>query len=613
MAGQPDKVKKRCFTDGNGGAKRHNAQEYLIFHRSSWRIASDNILRDNGIKMTTGSRHALNWTSILVAIPVGFAASLVTLLFRLTIELINSLMFGTDKDITQAVQVYPWYYWPLIVGAGGVIAGFFLRYATAIEQKETVRTDYLEVINARLDAVPTKTSLFRALSSLASISSGASIGKEGPMVQLSALCGSLMGRFCFQRLNLRNSDVVAMAAAAGLSSVYHAPLASAIFVAEIAFGISALQRVIPLIISSGVAVLTMWALGYRSAIYTLTSAQFELTPVNMLLTVALGLLAGLAGGVFIWLINQSKARFGKIKSLPLRLGLGGLLVGSMATGSSNILGNGYEVIVTIMAGGFLIKGLVILLVLKMVATAISVGSSAVGGLFTPSLLIGAIVGVLLASLASLAGLPVSHAVIFAAIGMGAVLASVSQAPLMAMLMVLEMTLNSSLLFPTMIACVLATMTAYRLQLASTYPLIKNHFSRSDAKFEFDNGIISQFIVSGAALRPEDSVGKALAVSSLKRERFVYVVSEEGEFLGATSIHDISRKVLDKEITLNSPVSGVMDTAFPTIYENQTITEGWEAFAAITLERLPVLNNPQERKYLGALTKTSLIQKAKAFL
>ena len=564
-------------------------------------------------KMSTGSKHALNWTSILVAIPVGLVASLVTLAFRHMINLSDALIFGGQQDITEAMHVWPWYLWPLIVGAGGLIAGFFLRYAAELEQKETIRTDYLEVINARLDSVPTRTSLFRGLSSLASISSGASIGREGPMVQLSALSGSLMGRWLFKSLALKNSDVVAMAAAAGLSSVYHAPLASAIFVAEIAFGISAMQRLIPLIISSGVAVLTMWSLGYRSALYPFSHAQFELTPGSIMLTVVLGLLAGLLGWVVIWLIGQSKRQFSRIGSLPLRLGFGGVLVGILAIGSTQILGNGYEVIVRIMAGHFLLPMLAGLLLLKMLATAISVGSNAVGGLFTPALLIGALMGQLVALIAIIAGLPVDNAEVFAAVGMGAVLSAVSQAPLMAILMVLEMTLNSSLLFPTMIACVLASMTVYRLHSGSTYPVIKNHFSRSDAKFDFDNGIISQFIVSGAALTPEDSVGKALAVSSLKRERFVYVIDQEGTFLGVVSVHDISRKVLDQEITLTSPVSCVIDTNFPTVFENQTIKEGWEAFAQVTLERLPVLNNPQERKFVGALTKTSLIQKAKDFI
>ena len=558
----------------------------------------------------SGSKHALNWTTLLIAIPVGFVASLVTLAFRGVIDLINRLLFNSDSEITVAMHVWPWIFWPLLVGAGGVLAGFFLRYAVAIEKQETVKTDYLEVINARLDAVPTKTSLFRALSSIASIGSGASIGKEGPMVQLSALSGSLMGRWFPQ---MRNSDIVAMAAAAGLSSVYHAPLASAIFVAEIAFGISALQRLIPLIVSSAVAVMTMWSLGFRSALYPLSEALFQMDISSLMMTILIGVVAGFAGWLLIKLIARSKTLFGRIKSLPARLGLGGLVVGFLALISTDILGNGYEVIVKIIDGHYVLAGLIGLLVLKTLATTLSVGSNAVGGLFTPSLLIGALLGVALAQMGVVLHLPVGNTLLYAAIGMAAVLAAVSQAPLMAMLMVLEMTLNSSLLFPIMIASVLASMVVYRLQSASTYPVVSNHFSRSEAKFDFDNMRVDQLIIPGAALQPEESVGQALAVSSLKRERYVYVINEAGQFLGVVSIHDISRKVLSQEITLDSPVSNVMDDNFPCIYQNQSMREGWEAFARVTLERLPVLNNPQERRFMGALTKTSLIQKAQEFL
>lgn len=560
-----------------------------------------------------GSKHALNWTTLLVAIPVGLAASLVTLAFRGVIELINRLLFNSGSEITVAMHVWPWIFWPLLVGAGGVLAGFFLRYAVSIEQQQTVKTDYLEVINARLDAVPTRTSLFRALSSIASIGSGASIGKEGPMVQLSALCGSVLGRWIPASLNLKNSDVVAMAAAAGLSSVYHAPLASAIFVAEIAFGISALQRLIPLVIASSVAVMTMWSLGFRNALYPLADVSFQMDVSSLLLTVVIGLAAGLAGWLLIKLIARSKALFGHIRSLPLRLGAGGLAVGLLALISTDILGNGYEVIVKIMAGDYLLPGLLLLLLLKTLATTLSVGSNAVGGLFTPSLLIGALLGVALATLGAALHLPLGNVLLYAAIGMAAVLAAVSQAPLMAILMVLEMTLNSSLLFPVMIAAVLASMVVYRLQSASTYPVVGNHFNRSEAKYDFDNMRVAELIIPGAALQPQESVGQALAVSSLKRERYVYVINAVGAFLGVVSIHDIARKVLAQEITLDSPVSTVMDDNFPFVYQNQSMREGWEAFARVTLERLPVLNNPQERRFLGALTKTSLIQKAQEFL
>lgn len=561
----------------------------------------------------SSNKHVLSWAAVLVAIPVGCAASLVTLAFRGLIELINQLLFNSGDEITQAMRVWPWYVWPLIVGGGGLIAGWFLRFAVDIEKRETVNTDYLEVINARLDAVPGKTSLFRALSSIASIGSGASIGKEGPMVQLSALCGSLLGRCIPASLALRNSDVVAMAAAAGLASVYHAPLASAIFVAEIAFGISALQRLIPLIIAAATAVMTMWSLGFRSALYPLAEVNFTMDPSSLTLTVLIALLAGPTGWLLLALIARSKKLFSHIRALPLRLGLGGVAVGLLAIATTDILGNGYEIIVQLMAGHYLLPGILLLLVLKMAATALSVGSNAVGGLFTPSLLIGALLGVALATVARQLGLPIENPLIYAAIGMAAVLAAVSQAPLMATLMVLEMTLNSSLLFPVMIATVLATMVVYQLHAASTYPVVGRHLNRADAKFDFDNSVISQLIIPGAALQPHESVGQALAVSSLKRERFVYVINDRQQFLGVVSIHDISRKILDQEITLESPVLTVMDDNFPCVYQNQSVREGWEAFARVTLERLPVLSNPQDRLFLGALTKTSLIQKAKEFL
>ncbi|PIJ50229.1 Cl- channel voltage-gated family protein [Erwinia sp. OLTSP20] len=563
--------------------------------------------------MSINNRHILNWTSILVAIPIGMLGAMATLLFRVLIELLTRLIFGSAHDITRAVTAWPWFCWPLIVGFGGILAGIFLHYASRMEQQQHVRTDYLEVINARLEAVPTRTSLYRALSSLFSISSGASIGKEGPMVQLAALAGSLAARFIQRPLKLQNSDVVAMAAAAGLASVYHAPLASAIFVAEIAYGISALQRLIPLVVSAGVAVLTMWMLGNTSALYPLSAVQFTISFSSILLTLVVGLVSGLTGWLIIRLIALSKRQFARVKNLPLRLGLGGLAVGVLAIGSTDILGNGYEVIVRIMSGELILQMLLVLFALKLVATALSVGSGAVGGLFTPSLLLGALTGSIVALFANLAGMPVNNSLAFAAIGMGAVLAAVSQAPLMAMLMVLEMTFNSSLLFPSMIACCLAAMTVYRLQSASTYPLVTEHLSRADAWFDFDNSIIAQYIVSGAALHPQDSVGKALAVSSIKRDRFVYVIDQQGAFLGAVSVHDISHQVLDKTLTLDSPVSEVMDSGFPVIYQFQTIRQGWDTFSQISLERLPVLNNASERKYLGVISKTSLIQKAKTFI
>lgn len=556
---------------------------------------------------------SLSWRGLLLAVPVGIAGGLVTLAFRFLIALFNLLVFGRSDDITQAMQVWPWYCWPLIVGIGGVIAGCFLHYAVKMEKQTALKTDYLDVIDARLNAVPTGSSVLRACSSIISISSGSSIGKEGPMVQLSALCGSWFGRYIPKKFAIANSDVVAMAAAAGLASVYHAPLASAIFIAEIAFGISALQRTIPIMLAAGSAVLTMWLLGFRSPLYPLMDSQFQISIVPLILTVVLALLCGLAGFGFISLTQKSRGIFNKIRSLPLRLGCGGVLVGCLAIITPDILGNGYEVIVNLFSGHYLLSMLLIILLLKIIATTCSVGAGAVGGMFTPALMVGATLGGAFGLVCQQLGFAISSPWLYAAIGMAAVLAAISQAPLMAILMVMEMTLNSSLLLPSMIACVLAAMVAYQCHSPTTYPLVGTHFSRANAKFTFDNTQISELIIPGACLLPEDSVEQALQASAHKRERYVYIIDHDGSFLGVVSIHKIVEQVLAKEITLSSSVSSVIETDFPHVYQEQSLREGWEAFSRVTLERLPVLNNPQQRKFVGALTKTSLVQQAESFL
>ncbi|WP_338111568.1 chloride channel protein [Rosenbergiella australiborealis] len=556
---------------------------------------------------------SLSWYGLSLAVPIGIAGACVTLMFRWAIALFNLAVFGRSDDITQAMRVWPWYDWPIIVAVGGAIAGILLHFAVKFEKQTAIKSDYLDVINARLNAVPTRSSILRACSSMISISSGASIGKEGPMVQLAALCGSWSGRFVPRRLAIANTDLVAMAAAAGLASVYHAPLASTVFVAEIAFGISALQRTMPIMLAAVTAVLTMWLFGFRSPLYPLMDIQFTVQIIPLLITLLVGVLSGFMGVGFITLTQKTRQLFTIIPSLPVRLACGGAVVGGLAIISPAILGNGYEVIVNLFAGHYLLPMLVVLLVLKMIATSCSVGSGAVGGMFTPALMIGATLGGICGVASQHLGVTLASPWLFAAIGMAAVLSAISQAPLMAILMVMEMTLNSSLLLPLMIACVVATMIANQCHSSSTYPLIGTHFSRANAKFTFDQTRISEVIIPGACLFPQDSVEQALNASKHKRERYVYVVDEKNTFLGVVSIHKIVEKVLAKEITLTSPVEKVMEIDFPYVYQEQTLREGWEAFSRVTLERLPVLNDPQQRQFVGALTKTSLIQQAESFL
>jgi chloride channel protein, CIC family len=186
-----------------------------------------------------------------LALPIGALAAFITLGFRELLQWLSFLLFAKPQPITLSAAHLPWYGLVLLVNGGGLLAGFILKFAVKLEKAQAIPTDYLEVINSRLDAVPTRASLLRACSSIASIGSGASVGKEGPMVQITALAGSLCRRLLPVKLNISTIDSVAMAATAGLAAVYHAPLAAALFISEIAFGTFAVQRVIPLILAAG--------------------------------------------------------------------------------------------------------------------------------------------------------------------------------------------------------------------------------------------------------------------------------------------------------------------------------------------------------------------------
>ncbi len=553
-----------------------------------------------------------DWINLLIAIPAGIIAALVTIGFRLAISGINGLMFTDGSDITRAFNEYPHVFWPLITTVGGVVAGFILYWALRYESRNGKMPDYLDVIDKRLPGIPVVSTLLRSLSSLASIASGGSIGREGAMVQLSALSGSLLGRFT-RFTSLHQSDVVAMAAAGGLASVYHAPFAGALFVAEIAFGVTAVQRLIPLFISASVAVLTVRSLTHYAPLYAYSSAVFSPTPGAIFTVLAIGAATGILGPMFIASINKVRQTMQPITHPALRLGLGGLAVGLVAMVSPLVLGNGFEVIDLILNNGDLHTSLLLLLVLKIVATAITVGSGAVGGLFTPSLLIGAASGALVCTCLQWLGFDPGPMGLYAAIGMSALLAATSHAPLMSIMMAFEMTLNSSLLFPLMLATAISYFVASRFNASGTYPVLTRHNARFMAKNEFENGTVEPLICSCSKMFINSTLAEVVSEGLKQRTRFVYIVDHDERFLGVAATNVLASGIIDGILDKQAGIEAYIEHEFTVLYQGSSYEQAWAVFSTSPLERLPVLENAVSRRLLGVITKASLLSKAKDFL
>ncbi|HWZ46607.1 MAG TPA: ClcB-like voltage-gated chloride channel protein, partial [Herbaspirillum sp.] len=412
------------------------------------------------LRLRTYTQAALRFSdthaTLLWAAVAGVAGALATVGFREGIDFLQWLMVGQTGSLVDMAEKLSWPMRLLIPTAGGVVAGSLLLLGTQSNQKQSqsqASVDYMEAIAIGDGRISLRQSLSRSVSSLCTIASGGSIGREGSMIQLAALCSSLLGRaihFDPPRLRL----LVACGAAAGITAAYNAPIAGAFFITEIVLGSIAMESFGPILVASVIANITMRAFaGYRPP-YEMPSFP-AIHGLEVLLFLMLGLLAGLAAPQFLHLLDFSKRQFNKTgMPLPLRLGVGGLLVGLLSLWLPQIWGNGYEVVNDILHTHWAWSTLLIILVLKVAATALTTGSGAVGGVFTPTLFVGAVIGCLFGLAAQtlwpqIASAPFAYAIV----GMGAFLAAATNAPLMAMLMMFEMTLSYQVMLPLILSCV----------------------------------------------------------------------------------------------------------------------------------------------------------------
>jgi CIC family chloride channel protein len=256
------------------------------------------------------------------------------------------------------------------------------------------------------------------------------------MVQLAAWLSAWLARVVPIAPEQRNAIMVC-GIAAGIGSAYHAPVAGVVFVLELALGFFARHTVAPVLIASATA-----------------SSRVPLAPTSLGIALLAGVLFGGLGWGLLFLLERTRLVFDRVDSMPLRLGLGGLLVGLLSAFLPQVWGNGYSIVSGVLQGDSPWRWLAIVLVCKVAATALSSGSGAVGGVFTPSLFVGATSGSMLAQFAALYLSPVwvGDPRALAVIGMAAVLAAVTHAPLMAIVMTLEMTNQFQLTVPVMLAC-----------------------------------------------------------------------------------------------------------------------------------------------------------------
>lgn len=399
---------------------------------------------------------------------VGAGGALCVVLFRASFVGIQHLFNAKTDGMVTLATALPWWGRLFLPAIGGALSGVFLQYGLHWFSHRG-SDDYLEAIIIGDGKLSARQTLIKSLASLCSIGSGASIGREGPMVQLAAMVGSSLGRL----LNLSRSRLrllVACGATAGLASAYNAPIASLLFVSEIALGSISRNTLAPLVVSSVVASFVTHRFFGLHAVYQMPPFSILSSNWGVASYIGLGVLCGFIAPVFRWILDLSRKGFrqvgrGKVGSMAL----GGFGVGIISVWHPNVWGNGYSVVNSILHHPWAWQALLAIFMFKILATALSYGSGAIGGVFTPTLFVGAALGALYGH--ALAGVfpEADPAVVsYALVGMGAFLASVTYAPLMSIMMIFELTLNYDIVLPLMLACVIGHYIAHRFRPDSLY-------------------------------------------------------------------------------------------------------------------------------------------------
>jgi CIC family chloride channel protein len=338
--------------------------------------------------------------------------------------------------------------------------------------------------------------------------------------------------------------------------------------------------------------------------------NFDAVPNWQLVTHALlGVLAGLAAPLFLLLLRGGESVFLRMQlPVSLKLGLGGLAVGAISIGEPGVWGNGYGVVQSVLNNPWTWQALMLILLFKVVATVATTGSGAVGGVFTPTLFCGAVLGALYGEILR-ALLP--HAQIsvgsFAVVGMGCFLAAMTRAPIMSILIIFEMTRDYATIMPLMLACVAAFYVARGLSPESVY---SRQLRGSGAHAE-----TPLFLLHVRDLMKKDPLcvletsgfGQIAATLASHTFKHLYVVDPNRRFLGAIALQDLKPFLHDNADLPQVVIAlDLMHDDVPVLTSDASLKESLEVFARHDGERLPVLDNPRERRLVGSLAKTDVL-------
>ncbi|HEX2568094.1 MAG TPA: chloride channel protein [Polyangia bacterium] len=470
----------------------------------------------------------------------------------------------------------------------------------------------IEAIWVRKGRLPLMRALLRAAISIVAVGMGASLGREGALLQTGAAAGSSLAA----RLRLSEEQarlLVACGAAAGLAAAYNVPIGGALFGLEVLLGSFALELFGPIVVCCVTATVISRMLVSSHPSYLIPHYGM-LGFSEMLLALALAPILGLAAALFVKAIEAAAALAERVPS-PLSLLLPPLVMGMLGVASvawPELLGNGYDTVDAALSGALPLALLLGLPFVKLAFTAACSGSGIPGGLFTPSLFFGALVGGALGDLGQRLFHGTTSSGVYALLGMAAVMAGTTHAAVSSVLIIYEMTGDYDVILPLMVTCVVAAAVSRRIEPESLYTAAlkrrrvelpeppKPHWLRATR--------VAAVLEQEVERLPLGASFETIVVRLLQLApgHELYVTAADGRLLGAIRLDTIKRHIDDKSLLkmiiaadIMEPLAGVPLTT--------TLHELAARFAETDRERLPVVD--AGGKLVGTVSKSDILQRS----
>jgi len=547
---------------------------------------------------------------LIVAVIIGVLAGFGSVGIQELIIIFKRLFWQGEYSL-EFVKNVAWY-WKLIIPTGGGIAVGLIIQFVAKEAKGHGVPEVMEAITLRNGIIRPRVVLAKLFASSIYIASGGSVGREGPVIQIGSAIGSVVGQFL--RVNARRMRTfVACGAASGIAAAFNAPIAGALFASEVILGDFAIAQFSAVVISSVMAtVISRHFLGDFPAFVV---PQYHLeSPYELVFYVLLGFLAGFVAYLFIKTLYKSEDIFDNLKWPEyVKAGLGGLGIGIIALQFPEIFGVGYDTIDSALQNNLIWKMALALVFIKLFATSLSLGSGGSGGIFAPSLFLGAMLGSFFGTLVSwlFPSLDIFPGA-YALVAMGGVVAAATHGPIAAILIIFEMSNDYKIILPLMITCIIATIIAMRLHKESIYTLkLKlrgiNLFEGREVNVLKSLKVKDVFSKNVELVSEQESYPTTIEKISNSPHSILYVVDGNKKLLGTVSLNEVRRNMQDYETLKHLLiVKDIMETNPPVVRLDTSLDEVMKHFGLLNIDELPVVSDFDENKVIGCIWRTEVI-------